>query len=391
MFFDPRTIILGLAWLMFLIWLIGLGKTVYAIKQQKPLELRGWPPGTEQPLVSVIVPARNEGGRILEKSVSSMLAQEYRNLEVIVLNDRSTDNTAEILAKIPFDKLRVIAGRDLAPGWLGKPHALQQAYQASKGEWILATDADIVFAPCAVSTSVEHAERLGIDALTLIPHTQLGSFWEKAFMYVFAWFCVQGMPAHKVNDPNRSESMGVGNFFMLRRDVMQKIDGFECVKNDVAEDLKLGEYLKKNGYRLRIDYAPDLLQTRMYSGLGEIWAGFSKNFFSGMKFSVFKTLLGGLSVLVFAVLPLPLAMVAFAAGHANIALPLFLSYLVTVLILFILHRKFRGAPAYAIFAPLGFGLFLAILFNSAYCVISGKGVTWKGRPIYERGGVLPPS
>lgn len=373
------------------LWFIGFVWTVYCLQKQKTLEIKKAKISANQTYVSILVPARNEAHRILEKNIFSMLDQTYKNYELIVLDDRSTDGTRKILENLKTNNptLKIIKGIEPDKTWLGKPHALEQAFQNSNGEWILTADADIIFAPETLETVVAYAEKNNFDALTLIPKQLFGSFWEKLFMPVFGWFCLLAMPLHRVNDPNRKESMGVGNFFMFRREVLEKIGGFESVKAEVAEDLKLAEILKNEKYKLRIDYA-DFIETRMYSGFREIWQGFTKNLFSGMKFSIAKTVFGSISILIFGVLPLFFALAFLLFGNFALFLPLFTSYIFQVLIFFFINLKWRGNIFFAFLTPIGLALFLAILANSTIKVLSGKGVNWKGRVIYEKGGVRPP-
>ncbi|HEY0428690.1 MAG TPA: glycosyltransferase family 2 protein [Pyrinomonadaceae bacterium] len=382
------------AWSIAGLWLVAFVWTIYCVKKQKPLGLDK-NPGSRRgaPFVSIIVPARNEADRVLEKSIRSMLAQTYKNYELIVLNDRSTDNTKEILENLKFclpqSVFRIIDGVEPTKDWLGKPHALEQAFRAAKGDWILATDADIIFAPEALQTVARYAEENRFDALTLIPKQIFGSFWEKFFMPVFGWFCIIAMPPHRVNNPNRRESMGVGNFFMFRRACLEKIGGFASVRHEIAEDLRLAEILKKQKFNLRIDYAPALITTRMYTSFREIWEGFTKNLFSGMKFSVTKTVLGTLSIFLFGVLPAFFALIFLAFDNFSFFAPFFLAYLLQASIFVFLHREWQGNALYALLAPCGLLMFLLILLNSTIKILSGKGVTWKSRPIYKQSGVRP--
>ena len=379
------------AWSITVLWLAAFLWTIYCLQKQKTLEINTAENQTNQTFVSILVPARNEAHRILEKSIASMLDQTYKNYELIVLDDRSTDGTRQILENLKMNnpKLNIIEGIEPDKTWLGKPHALAQAFQNSSGEWILTADADIIFAPETLETVVAYAEENNFEALTLIPKQIFGSFWEKLFMPVFGWFCLLAMPLHRVNDPKRKESMGVGNFFMFRREVLENIGGFESVKAEVAEDLKLAEILKSKKYKLRIDYA-EFIETRMYSGFREIWEGFTKNLFSGMKFSVVKTIFGAVSILIFGVLPLFFAIAFLLFGNFALFLPLFIAYIFQVLIFFFINLKWRGNIFYAFLTPIGLALFLAILTNSTVKVLSGKGVSWKGRVIYEKDGVCPP-
>ncbi|CAN5698179.1 glycosyltransferase family 2 protein [soil metagenome] len=389
--FGFQSFLIVFAWSIAVLWLIAFFWTIYCLQKQKTLEIKNDKIPANQTFISILVPARNEAHRILGKSISSMLDQTYNNYELIVLNDRSTDGTQEILEKLKTQnkQLKIIKGKEPGKTWLGKPYALEQAFENSDGEWILTADADIIFAPETLQTVISYAEENDFDALTLIPKQIFGSFWERLFIPVFGWFCLLAMPLHRVNDPNRRESMGVGNFFMFRRSVLEKIGGFGSVKAEVAEDLKLAEILKNKKYKLRIDYA-EFVETRMYSGFREIWEGFTKNLFSGMKFSIAKTIFGSLSILLFGVLPVFFAVAFLTAGNLSLFLPFFAAYIFQVLIFFIINFKWRGNIFYAFLTPIGLALFLAILANSTVKVLSGKGVMWKGRAIYEKGGIHPP-
>lgn len=383
------------AWAVAALWAAAFGRTWFCLRRQPRLRLNKKTGTNSGSFVSVIVPARNEARRVLEKSISSMLAQNYPNFELIVLNDRSTDATGEILEKLktrhPEAAFRIIDGVEPAAGWLGKPHALEQAFrQTTRGEWILTTDADIIFAPETLSTVVARAEALPADALTLLPRQTFGSFWERLFMPVFGWFNLLKMPLHRVNDPRRPESMGVGNFFMIRRSLLTEIGGFACVRNEVAEDLKLAAIIKSRGSVLRIESAPELLETRMYQGFQDIWQGFTKNFFPGMNYSVLKTVSGALAILLFGVLPLFFAMAALLFGQTALFAPFFIAYLGQIAVFVITRLDLRENPLYALLTPLGLLIFMLILINSMLKILTGKGVKWKGRAIYEQGGVRPP-
>lgn len=382
------------AWSIVFLWLAGFIWTQYCLKKQSNLKLDNKTRIEKETFVSILVPARNEGNRVLEKSISSMLDQTYKNYELIVLNDRSTDDTSNILEELkthnPQSAIRIMNGVKTPKNWLGKPHALQQAFKEAKGEWILATDADIIFSPETLQNVVSYAEENNFDSLTLIPKLIFGSFWETFFFPIFGWFCILIMPLHRVNDPNRKESMGIGNFFMFKREVLEEIGGFESVKREVAEDLKLAEIIKEKGFRLQIDYAPDLIKTRMYEGFKEIWSGFTKNLFSGMKFSIARTFFGVNSILLFGVLPLFASLLALFFGQIQIFIPLLIIYLLQASTISLVHRHWKSNTIYSLLAPFGLLLFSLILINSAVKVLSGKGVNWKGRTIYGQSGIRPP-
>lgn len=381
------------AWIIFTIWVVGLIWTIYCLRKQPFLDISVEKISTDENIfVSIIVPVRNEAHRVLEKSLLSMLNQSYSNYELIVLNDRSTDESKEILTKLQAvnDKLKVIDGRETPDDWLGKPFALQQAFQNALGKWILTTDADIIFSHETLHTALNYAEENKLDALTLMPRQICYSFWEKLFIPVFIWFCLLIKPLHRANQPRRKTSFGSGNFFMLQRTVLEKLGGFRVVKNEITEDLKLAEIIKEKGFKLRTGYAPNLIQTRMYSGFSEIWEGFTKNLFSAMKFSLPNTIIGSFWILFLGVLPLFLSLTALFYEHFMLFIPLFSAYLLQVSVFFLIQCEMNRKFFYAFFVPLGLLMFLVILINSALRVRCGKGVTWKGRTIYEDGGIVPP-
>ncbi|HEX8492754.1 MAG TPA: glycosyltransferase family 2 protein [Pyrinomonadaceae bacterium] len=399
---NAHNVLLLVAWATVLLWLVGAYLTLRALRLQRPLDKAEAEASlmTERaPLVSVLVPARNEEGRVLSACIGSILSQDYERFEVIAVNDRSTDATGAILHAIAKAdaRLRVIDGTEPPPGWLGKPHALQQALDLSQGEWVLATDADMIFERAALRTAIVHAFEHNYDAVTLIPHIVCLTFWERVFLPVFGWFMLMVAPVHRVNDPRKREAMGVGGFFLIRREWLRRIGEYRVVRAEVAEDLRTGELLKQAGARLRIEFAPTLISTRMQPTFGEIWEGFTKNLFAGTKFSLFQTVMGGISVLLFGVGPFVAVVVCVIGlwtgerdGQSSLLVPLLLVWAIQVTTFAIVNATWKTPIAYALTVPLGHALFVAILFNSAFRIATGSGVTWKGRKLYERNGVRPP-
>lgn len=395
-------VLVAVAWATVLLWLLGAFLSVLGLRRQQPLQsvaAGGVLTTRDAPLVSVLVPARNEEGRVLSACIGSILAQDYGRFEVVAVNDRSSDATGSILHAIAKadERLRVIDGVEPPPGWLGKPHALHQALAVSSGEWILATDADMIYEPTALRTSVAHALEHNYDAVTLIPHVVSETFWERVFMPVFGWFMVMAAPVQRVNNPARREAMGVGGFFLVRREWLRRTGEYRALRAEVAEDLRLAELLKQSGARLRIEYAPTLISTRMYPTFREIWDGFTKNLFAGAKFNLWWTALGGVGVLLSVVAPFVVALVCAIALWAGapaewlrLFVPALLVWLIQVTTFAIINLSWNVPVRYAFTVPLGHFLFVAILFNSAFRIATGSGVTWKGRKFYERAGVRPP-
>jgi chlorobactene glucosyltransferase len=394
-------ILVTLSWLIFCLWLLGGALTLLSLARHKFLgpsinnnDAREWP------RVSVLVPARNEERRILPACVGSILAQDYADFEVVAINDRSTDSTLAILRSLSEDdrRLRVLDGTETPEGWLGKPHALRQALEASTGEWILATDADMLFHTSALRTAVRYALEKSCDALTLIPRFEAVSFWERVFVPSWQWGGLIVFPPELVNRDGSRLSIGIGGFFLMRRAALERAGGFEAVRAEVLEDMRMAEALKRSGARMHFQYAPELVSTRMYSNLSELWESSAKNMFSILRFSVALTLATLAWMFFLAVLPPALASVsalAIAFGSTSelwprLLIPNAASWLVFVSLNALVNRRF-GVPArYALTAPLGWLLSCAVLIASAYGVLTGRGLTWKGRRFYERAGVRPP-
>jgi chlorobactene glucosyltransferase len=376
--------------------------TIYGRSRQRPLlpasdaNLQG----DQAPTVSIIVPARNEEHRVLGDSIRSILAQDYRAFEVIAIDDRSSDHTLSILRSIAQadSRLHVIEGEDLPPGWLGKPHAMHQALKQARGEWILATDADIIFEKEALRTALATAQAQQADAISLIPYFQTESFWERLMIQTWAWVTLMFTVAYRVDNPKTPGALGIGGFFLMRRSALARVGGYEALKNEVVEDIRLAEMIKRSGGRMLTVQAPNLLRTRMYQSFDEIWESCTRTWFSGMKFSFGFAVVCALSMYVMTVLPPVVAVVSAIGIIAGIDatlwrlfLPAMLAWLMQVAVLMISGYRSGISAAYALTAPLGLALLYTMLLDSSIKIRSRKGVTWKGRLIYDRAGVKPPN
>ncbi|HEU4765736.1 MAG TPA: glycosyltransferase [Pyrinomonadaceae bacterium] len=394
------TILIGALWFLAFVWLVNVILTLRVLSRQSNLL-----PATslrlttsDSPLMSILVPARNEENRVLEACIRSILAQDYGTFEVIAVNDRSTDATGAILQTIAAsdERLHVIDGKELPPGWLGKTHAMHQAMSRARGEWVLATDADMIFEPSALRTALDRTLEAKADALTLLPRFEAHSFWERVMIPTWSWVFMMFSLFYRTDDPKSDRAVGIGGFFLVKRDVLDRIGGYEGLKDEVMEDVRLAERLKRSGARLLVEEAPALVSTRMYRTFGEMWESSTKHWFSGVNFSLPFALFCVVWMYVMAVVPPVVALIsaaAFLSGAStdlSLFIPAALAWLLQMVVMVLASRRYEVSAFYALTTPLGLALMYAMLFDSSIRITTGRGVTWKGRRIYERHGVPPP-
>jgi chlorobactene glucosyltransferase len=275
---------------------------------------------------------------------------------------------------------------------------MQQALLQARGTWVLATDADIIFDKTALRTAMALVLKEKADALTLIPQLESYSFWERIVIPSWAWVLLMVFLLYRVNNPRSPRALGFGGFFLVRRSALERAGGYEALKDEVAEDFRLAERLKRAGARLRVEFAPRLLRTRMYANFREMWECHAKNWFAGANYSLPLAAASSLVVYLLAVLPPAIALVCAAAimfgaeagALRGLILPAALAWLLQVFLLALFNRRFKVPLAYALLTPLGLAVLYAILLDSGLRITLGRGVTWKGRRVYESSGVRPP-
>ena len=348
------------------------------------------PPPSDAPLLSVCIPARNEA-RNIRACVEAVLAQDYPNFEVIVLDDCSTDSTPTILAELAArdSRLRPIRGSDLPTGWAGKPYALHQASAAARGPWLCFIDADTFISPVTLSSCCARALETDADLFTIMTFQFMGSFWEKVVMPLVMTGLSVGFSPRKVNDPQRRDAIANGQFILIKRAVYDAIGGHESVKDSIVEDKAIAEQTKWNGYRLIVADGMQIAHTRMYTSLPEMWEGWTKNIYLGLRDQPSLTALGVfgafLCVIVSLVLPAwPLLgfLWYFNAGSWMAATVIIESILLWAYMIYArskIAEKMKISRWYAFTTPLGAAVFGAMMFASTWKVLSRTGVMWKGR------------
>jgi chlorobactene glucosyltransferase len=346
--------------------------------------------GAADELVSICIPARNEA-RGIRACVEAALGQTYPNFEMIVLDDRSSDETRAILQglQIANSRLKIIDGAPLPTGWAGKPHALQQAAQTATGAWLCFVDADTILAPQALAACHAEARRLQADLLSIMTRQVMGSFWERTLLPLVMSALAVGFPPDRVNDPNCPDAIANGQFILVNRTVFNALGGYAKIRDRIDEDKALAELIKWNGYRLVLADGKDLASTRMYSDFAAMWEGWTKNIYLGLRGQPRLVMLGiaGFVLLTLTALILPLwptyAMWWLFQGGGAPALVV-LAEAVTAWTGILRSRvsvaAAMGIPhSYALTTPLGCAVFAAMMLVSTWNVLSGRGVTWRGR------------
>lgn len=251
-----------------------------------------WRPA-DAPAVSAIVPARDEAAA-LDRAIRSLLAQDYPSLEVIAVDDRSSDETPAILARLAAGDARLSVVRvdrlpeagDGSPVWLGKPHALARGAERARGEWLLFCDADINHDPTVVSRAVRVAVQDGREHLTLLPRVDPAGPLHRAFLSAFGLVVLLARRIWDVPDPKSRASVGIGAFNLVHRAVYRRFGGHAALRLEVVDDMALGQAAKRAGGRSEALFADDLVWLQWYPSVRATIEGLTKNAFAAVGFSV---------------------------------------------------------------------------------------------------------
>jgi cellulose synthase/poly-beta-1,6-N-acetylglucosamine synthase-like glycosyltransferase len=366
--------LVALAWMMrVLVWrrmlrrVPDLTRTIHA-DLSRPL-----------PALSVIVPARNEAANI-SATLRSLLAAEGVELQIIAVNDRSTDQTGAIMEGVAEslageDKtLQILHVTDLPPGWLGKTHAMALAAQHAKGEWLLFTDGDVLFDPDALRRALEYAIFSGADHLVLMPTIMLRSRGERMMIAFLQVLSIWALRLWRVPDPAaRRDSVGVGAFNLIRREVYDALGGWQALRMEVLEDLALGRRVKARGFAQRVALGLDLVSVRWAQGAFGVVENLTKNLFALFHFRPEWLLAFVCGLAMFTLFPLAACLAGQALWWPTgiVLIALFLAYQQV-------GRYDHFSAAQMLLFPAAAVLLLYALLRSMCLALWRGGVSWRG-------------
>jgi len=397
------TILFFLLFIIFLAWIGYFAITMWnnihlPILIKKTINKKS----SKKPLVSVIIPARNEEKRIAS-CIKTLKMQTYPNLEIIIVDDFSTDKTPEKAKEsIGDDKrftlLRLNEINEKKPAdWTGKSYAMHQGRQYAHGEWLLFTDVDYTdHEPELIERAIEHVLNEKIDLLSLIPRHICKSFWEKIIQPIPLGLIPAISPLSRANKLESNVAIAFGCFILIRQSIYDKVGGYQAIKGQIADDAALAKIVKQSGFKLGLARGQQLMKIRMYEGFHEIWEGWSKNIFLGVvqkreiKSKIQKSLfIGAGSLGIFGLMVFPFLMMILSLIMMLLTQSLFWQNLtiisitiwciVTILHFLVQYKYGIGKPYYAPLAFLGGIITICIFLNSAIKSLSKTGVKWKDR------------
>ena len=351
-----------------------------------------------EPRVSIVVPARNEEEDIRE-TLRQLLALDYSNYEIIAVNDRSTDHTGQIMDEVAScsadtlvrvspastlqtgadksvraTRLKAIHISELPSGWLGKTHAMWTAGQQASGDWLLFTDADVLFKPDSLRRAVAYAEAERAGHVVLFPRMIMKRPGEKMMIAFFQALFVFVHRPWKVADPKARDHMGVGAFNLVRRSVYDAIGTYLALRMEVLDDMKLGKLIKNAGFAQRNVFGEDLISLRWAKGAFGIVDNLTKNFFAVLSFQWLRTVIAivGLGFLNLG----PFLGVWLAHGWARVPYAIALGSLFAIY--YGMSLRSPVSPYYFFLHPVSTSLFMYTLLRSMVHTLSNGGIVWRG-------------
>jgi chlorobactene glucosyltransferase len=371
-------------WITCLIGLVWLKRHIDLNRGRNEPVLRVDEPGVDEaelPSLSMLVAAKDEEGNI-GRCLEGLLAQDYPRLQIIVINDRSSDRTGEIIDAFAAGDSRVtpVHVTDLPPGWFGKNNAMRAGVEQAPGEWLCFSDADCAYdSPRLLTAAMRFALREQVDFLSVLPRLEANTFWERVVQPVAGAIMVFWFPPQKVNDPKSTRAYANGAFMLMPRRTYDAIGGHEPVKATLNEDMHMARRVKAAGLRLQVIRGGDLYRVRMYSGFKAIWRGWSRIFYG--CFGTFPRLFVSFLMLsVFSLSPYVTLLASPLAGSAWLwfAAAAGFAILGQQTVFWRFYAVTGTCPVWALSYPLGAALCLGMTLNAMRRLGGNVTTTWRG-------------
>jgi glycosyltransferase involved in cell wall biosynthesis len=327
------------------------------------------------PSISLIFAARDEAEK-LPAALATLAALDYPHLEIIAIDDRSQDATGRILDEfaVAHPRFRAVHVSEIPDGWLGKTHALQKGFEASSGEWLLFTDADVRFKPDVIQRAVTLAHQYKLDHLTLLCNVEMHGFWEKTLITFFGLAFHLATDAYRVSNPNSRAYVGVGAFQLLRRSAYEAIGTHRRLAMEVVDDMKLGKLVKRSGFHSCVAIAQEFVTVRWHAGAGNVIRGVTKNFFAAFGYNLAFAAVALAGMVLLNVVPF----FGVVAGHGWIRIFSAIAAAVALGTHASVDVVNRVSPLYAFTHPIGAVLFCYMIARSVAVTLWQGGVTWRG-------------
>jgi chlorobactene glucosyltransferase len=336
-----------------------------------------------QPLVSILIPARNEEKNI-ERCLKSILKQDYRNTEIIVLNDNSTDRTGEIVKKLAEkdSRIRLVSGKPLPQGWLGKNFACFQLSRYAKGDYLIFTDADTYHFNSSVKSSLACLIENKIDAACPFPRQIMVSLSERMAIPFINFAILLFMPLALIKkSKNPLFCTGVGQYFIFKREAYFGMGGHAAVKGKILEDVHISKKTKEAGFKYMIFDGSTTLTCRMYKNFHEVWKGYSRFMFSAFDYNFISMAIVLTLVTIFLFMPflfLPLGIFIYN-WSSSIMVLIILQVSIISTIRLCISLRFKENPLNLLLHPLSMIFIVLVSMNSFIQSKLGSGISWKGR------------
>jgi glycosyltransferase involved in cell wall biosynthesis len=368
MLFFYNSVLVTIFWVLLSAYLLINSYRIKFLRTLKTSEI------LTEPAIAIIIAVRNEEEE-LEKALTSVCNLNYSNYRLVLVNDRSTDRTPQILESFAqrFSHVTVIHINKLPDGWLGKSHALYQGYLNSREEWLLFTDGDVSFKPDTLTKAISYSITQQLDHLVLLPHIHSRSALFNSVLATFKiMFDLQYRPWAAKN-PHSGASIGMGAFNLVRRTAYETAGTHLRFALHPNDDLQLGEHIKSSGHKQDVLYGDEQIQYEWYNSLNAFINGLMKNAFSSVNYSFLKAVINSIAALLFFVLPVPVLLVSGVPQQQYLAAIILISQLALYLLKPALHARWW----YVLIIPFAAAVISFIMLKSAILTTLQRGIYWR--------------